>query len=77
MAKTYIKIEKEDIETSIMGENIMVELKDNVSLIFTPEALDELIIDYMEIMDDQLNDVLEETNQKCGCGSGNCECKKE
>ena len=55
----------------------MVSLKNNVSLIFTPEALDELIIDYMGIMDDISNTVIEDTNHQCGCGSGNCECKKE
>jgi len=50
MPNIYIKIEKEDIKTSKMGLNILVECKDNINLIFTPEALDELINDLKTVM---------------------------
>lgn len=47
--KTIIKIEKEDIVTSRFGMNVEVELNENTSLVFTPEALDELVKDYIVI----------------------------
>lgn len=48
MAKIIIKLEKSDIETTKMGANIMI--KGNIfDLIFTTDALDELINDYETI----------------------------
>ena len=47
--KTTIKIEKEDISTSRLGMNIEVQIGPNDSIVFTIEALDELIKDYAEI----------------------------
>ena len=47
--RTIIKIEKEDIVTSRMGCNVEVQIDEKTSLIFTPEALDELSNDYSEI----------------------------
>lgn len=48
MAKLIIKVEKEDVKTSKLGNNIMVQC-DNIDLIFTPEAIEELINDYNNI----------------------------
>jgi len=50
--KTIIKIEKEDIITSRMGCNVEVQIDEKTSLIFTPEALDELSKDYLEIKEE-------------------------
>jgi len=47
--KTIIKIEKEDINTSILGYNVQVQISTSTSLVFTQEALDELVSDYKEI----------------------------
>jgi hypothetical protein len=52
MAQFLLKIEKEDIVTSKMGNNIMVRCS-NIDLIFTPEALQELINDYNNIVFDE------------------------
>lgn len=54
--KTLIKIEKEDIVTSRMGYNIEVQIDAKQSLIFTTEALDELIKDYTEIKKEIVSD---------------------
>lgn len=43
---TIIKIEKEDIITSRFGMNVQVQISPNTSLVFTTEALDELVKDY-------------------------------
>lgn len=52
MAGIIIKIEKEDINTGYMGCNYMVKCNNGISLIFTPEALDELILDYKQIKEE-------------------------
>lgn len=44
-----IKIEKDDINTSIIGVNVQVQISSSTALIFTQEALDELFTDYMDI----------------------------
>lgn len=49
MAQATIKIEKDDIKTSKIGINIMVKIDDKFSIIFSREALDELISDYNNI----------------------------
>ena len=41
-----IKVEKQDVNTSMIGTNIELRLNDNVAIVFSPEALDELINDY-------------------------------
>jgi len=46
MPKIIIKIDKEDINTSLLGQNVELKLNENISIIFSPEALDELINDY-------------------------------
>ena len=46
MARILIKIEINDIKTSKMGNNIMVQCDNNIDLIFTHEALQDLINDY-------------------------------
>lgn len=49
MANILIKLEKDDIKTSNLGNNIIVQCKNNIDLVFTPEALEELINDYKYI----------------------------
>ncbi len=44
-----IVIDKEDIKTSLYGVKIMVKIDEKMSLLFSEEALDELIKDYKEI----------------------------
>jgi hypothetical protein len=46
---TIIKIEKEDIVTSRLGMNVQVQISPNTSLVFTSEAMEELISDYKEV----------------------------
>ena len=48
MAKVIIKLEKEDIKTSVMGENIMIDAG-QFNLIFSPEALTEFFADIRKI----------------------------
>ena len=45
MAKIIIRIEKDDIKTNKLGENIIINCE-NVDIIFTIEAIEELIKDY-------------------------------
>lgn len=49
MSKIIIKVEKDDINTSILGQNIELKLNDSLSIIFSSEALDELINDYQNL----------------------------
>lgn len=49
MAKFLIKIEKKDITTCKLGDNIMISLSDNFDIIFTPEAIQELFNDFIEL----------------------------
>lgn len=48
MAKFIIKLEKEDINTSKLGENYLINTN-GVHIIFTPDALFELMNDYEKI----------------------------
>ena len=53
MARILIKVEKDDVKTLKLGNNIMVQCDNNIDLIFTPEALEELINDYNNIVSDE------------------------
>jgi hypothetical protein len=55
MAGIILKLNKEDIDTSKMGINIMVST-DKFDLVFSREALEELISDYNTIkkLDEEL-----------------------
>ena len=53
MARILIKVEKDDVKTSKLGNNIMVQCDNNIDLIFTTEALEELINDYNNIVSDE------------------------
>lgn len=53
MADILIKIEKDDIRTTKSGNNIIVQCNNNIDLIFTPEAIEELIKDYNKIVSDK------------------------
>ncbi len=46
---TILKIEKEDIKTSKIGCNIRIAIDEKTEIIFSRDALDELINDYQEI----------------------------
>jgi len=46
MALMIIKVEKEDVNTSMIGKNIELRLNENIAIVFSPEALEELINDY-------------------------------
>lgn len=48
-----IKVEKEDVKTAKLGYNIMVQCDNNIDIIFTPEAIEELINDYNNIITDK------------------------
>jgi hypothetical protein len=48
MAKIFIKVEIGDINITKLGDNIKIDCG-NVDIIFSPEALNELIKDYNEI----------------------------
>ena len=48
MAGIIIRVNKEDVNTSKVGENIMIHCG-NIDIIFDTEALDELIRDYKKI----------------------------
>lgn len=43
---TILKLEKEDINTSLIGVNIQIVINENIQIVFSREALDELITDY-------------------------------
>ena len=51
MTKFLIKIEKEDINTSKIGNNILLSISDNVDIVLTPDALEELFNDYNQLKD--------------------------
>lgn len=47
MAAFTIKLDKEDIKTSKLGNNYSIQTKEkNLLIILTPEAIEELINDY-------------------------------
>ena len=50
--KTIIKIEHSDITTSRFGANLEIHVDDKTSIVFTMEALDELMRDYIEIKEE-------------------------
>lgn len=54
MALLMVKIEKEDINTCKIGVNIMIET-DKFNLIFSRDALDEFILDYNKIKEEEDN----------------------
>jgi len=49
MAKLLIKVEKQDVKTAELGVNILVQCKNNIDLVFTREALEELLSDFEAI----------------------------
>ena len=46
---TILKLEKEDIRTSKIGLNIRIAIDEKTGIVFSRDALDELINDYQEI----------------------------
>jgi hypothetical protein len=53
MARIIIEVEKDDIKISKLHNNICVYCDNNIDLIFTPEAIEELINDYKNILSDE------------------------
>ena len=47
MATIIIKLEKKDINTCLMGCNYMIDALGDVNVILTPDALEELMNDYI------------------------------
>jgi len=74
MALIIVKIEKEDVSTFQVGINVGIRLKNNIEIVFSREALEELLSDYSEIVHTEMN--MKDEHQ-CGCGhpDKNCECK--
>ncbi|GAB3324494.1 hypothetical protein GCM10027299_21800 [Larkinella ripae] len=46
MASFAVKIEKEDVNTNTIGANFMLTTKEGFQIIFSSEAMEELIADY-------------------------------
>ena len=46
---TILKLEKEDIKTSKIGCNVRIAIDEKTEIVFSRDALDELINDYEEI----------------------------
>jgi hypothetical protein len=49
MARILINVEKEDVKMCKIGCNFMIQCDNNIDLIFTPEAIEELINDYNKL----------------------------
>ncbi|MCD8435868.1 hypothetical protein LNJ03_11245 [Tenacibaculum dicentrarchi] len=47
-----LKIERQDINTSLIGSNIFIKTKNGLQVIFTQEALKELFVDYENLKDE-------------------------
>lgn len=54
MAKLMIKLKVSDITTSKLGENIMIQCENDIDIILTQGAINELIKDYETIKLKQL-----------------------
>ena len=57
-----IKLAKDDIHTQIQGDNFLIRSEGGVNVIFTKEALKELVKDYVEITignEEELNSIKE------------------
>jgi len=54
MAKHIVKLEKEDIKTTRMGLNFIIQA-DGLDIVFSKEALIEFVNDCREFVDDLLN----------------------
>lgn len=50
MAKLIIKLDLEDIQTSPLGNNIRIECRDNVEIVLTQDAVDELLSDIIHLL---------------------------
>jgi len=46
MAKLAVKLEKSDITTYLLGNNISIATQGSIEIIFTQEAVEEFIKDY-------------------------------
>lgn len=49
MGKIFIKIEKEDVNTTQLGVNVCIHCENNIDIVFSREALEELIADYQSM----------------------------
>ena len=62
MAKLLIKIEKGDVKTSELGKNIIIQCENNIDLVFTPDAIKELISDFNHIKKTKRQQLSDETS---------------
>jgi hypothetical protein len=53
MSKITINIEQSDIHTIIKDNRIIIECDNNIDLVFTKEALEELLNDYNTLKNTQ------------------------
>jgi hypothetical protein len=71
MARIIIKVEKDDIKVSELGECFFVECNNNIALIITQEALKELVDDYNTIVSERNTPGGERGRGSCPeCGEG-------
>jgi hypothetical protein len=71
MGKIIIKLEKDDIKVSELGECFFVECNNNIALIITLEALKELVDDYNTIISGRNTPGGERGKGSCPeCGEG-------
>jgi hypothetical protein len=55
MARIIVKFEKEDITTQVIGKNLMI-VGDHIDLVFSKEAMEELIKDYISMNNNDNNE---------------------
>lgn len=48
--EVIIKLDVNDITTSKIGNNIMIKCENDLSIVLTPDAINELINDYQQIL---------------------------
>lgn len=85
MSDIIFKIEKQDIVTSRLGKNFLLQCE-TFKVIFTYEALDELVSDFCRLKtneevignetDNIINNVVAKDDQKACCQDGECRCNK-
>ncbi len=85
MSDIIFKIEKQDIVTSRLGKNFLLQCE-TFKVIITYEALDELVSDFCrlktveEVIENEentiINNVAAKNDQKACCQDGECQCNK-
>jgi hypothetical protein len=50
MANLTIRVEKKDVNTSRLGDNFMVSCDNDIAIVFSKEAIEELVADYQNMV---------------------------